>query len=474
MVYEIRRLDFFGNQKDCPMQKMYSVHEASLMLGYSKQGISKYIKDRTLPAVKIGSQWAISEQDLNEFMNSHNIIMAPKDHARRSKEIPPITCLSFFSGALGLDYGMELAGLSAILACESEKKCRMTIEANRPDVALIGDINNYNGNEIKEMAGIPKEHPIDVVFGGPPCQAFSTAGMQKSFHDSRGNVFLKFLDIVDELDPRYVVIENVRGLLSAKWPIKKGGEPIKGGAMETILKRLENSGYAISFNLYNAANFGAPQIRERVVIIGKKGDRKVPYLSPTHSSNPEHGLKPWVTFGEAIAGIEDIDHHHIEFPEARLRYYRLLKEGQYWKNLPPNMHEAALGKSFRLPGGKTGFYRRISYAKPCPTLVTNPAMPATDLCHPTENRPLSIEEYRRVQGFPDTWKFCGNILDIYRQIGNAVPVELGKAIGRTIMNDINNKKSDAPKNFRYSRYRLTDDDAWRKSFEQEKLKNFSA
>lgn len=451
------------------MQKMYSVHEVSLLLGCSKQSISKYIKDRSLPATKIGSQWAISEGELHQFMNSHNIIAAPDDHPRLTEELPAITCLSFFSGALGLDYGMELSGLPAILVCESDKKCRMTIEANRPSAALIGDINNYTGKKIKEMARIPSNHPIDIVFGGPPCQAFSTAGLQKSFNDSRGNVFLKFLDIIDDLEPRYVVIENVRGLLSAKWPIKKNGEPVKGGAMKVILNRLEASGYTVSFNLYNSANYGAPQVRERVVIIGKRGKEKVPYLSPTHSSVPEHGLKPWVTFGNAVMDIEEMPQHHIEFPEARLRYYRLLKEGQYWKNLPADMQKAALGKSYFLPGGKTGFYRRISYDKPCPTLVTNPAMPATDLCHPKENRPLSIEEYRRVQGFPDTWRFCGNILDVYRQIGNAVPIELGKAIGRTLLNDMNNEEAATPKGFLYSRYKLTNDITWRKSFELEMM-----
>lgn len=236
---------------------------------------------------------------------------------------------------------------------------------------------------------------------------------------------------------------------------------MRGGAMRLVLSRLTEAGYAVSFNLYNAANFGAAQIRERVVLIGKLGSEKVPYLTPTNACDGECDLPGWKTFGEAVAGLDAEGMHHTEFPAKRLKFFKMLSEGQYWKDLPADVQEEAMGKAYALSGGKTGFYRRIRFDRPCPTLVTSPTMPATDLCHPTEDRPLSIEEYKRVQGFPDDWRICGNTMDVYKQVGNAVPVALGKAIGQAIMDDMQGKPHDSRyDNFRYSRYKRTSDQTW--------------
>ena len=156
---------------------------------------------------------------------------------------------------------------------------------------------------------------------------------------------------------------------------------------------------------------------------------------------------------------ENVEKHYIEFPEKRLKYYRMLKEGQYWKDLPLDMQKEAMGKSFYLGGGKTGFLRRLSYSKPSPTLVTNPTMPATDLAHPTEDRPLSVEEYACIQEFPQDWQICGAILDQYKQIGNAVPIKLGEAIAKTILDDMNGIHYENT-GFSYSRYKNTDEISW--------------
>lgn len=382
-----------------------------------------------------------------------------QDQIRKGNDIPKIVALSFFSGAMGLDIGMENGGIEAILACENNKECRKTIISNKPNIGLIGDINEYNAEQILEMANLPKNTKIDVVFGGPPCQAFSTAGNRKAFNDERGNVFLRYLSLVGDLKPTYLVIENVRGLLSAEYPFK-GDKPIKGGALCVILEKIKEMGYTVSFNLYNAANFGAPQIRERVVMICKLGAEKVSYLQPTNSETGEDGLPKWNTLGDALKILpEGTIHHHTNFPENRLKYFRMLKEGEYWKNLPLEMQKEALGRSFELGGGKTGFLRRVSYSKPSPTLVTSPTMPATDLAHPIEDRPLSIEEYKCIQGFPLEWEICGKIVDQYKQIGNAVPIKLGEAIAKTIINDMNGIKYKY-NGFRYSRYKNTDDASW--------------
>lgn len=440
---------------------LLTVKDVAKKLKVTPQYVRKLITEKKIDATRVGKQWLFEIDNVNNFIKDNNFCIEPDDHERLTDDIPEIVALSFFSGAMGLDIGMCNGGINAILACEFNKYCRMTINENVPNMALIGDINKYSPDEILKMARIPTNRKIDVIFGGPPCQAFSTAGARRAFDDDRGNVFLRYIDVVEKIRPRYVVIENVRGLLSAPYPYKEFKEPIKGGALCVILDRLKSAGYTISFELYNAANFGAPQIRERVVIIGKLNGSKVDYLSPTHSDNPADGLPSWVTLAEALDGVEQKEQHYIEFPEARLKYYRMLTEGQYWKNLPPEIQKEAMGKKLELGGGKTGFYRRLSFKKPSPTLVTNPTMPATDLCHPTENRPLSVEEYSAIQGFPEEWKICGPILEQYKQIGNAVPVKLGEAIARTIIADMNNEKLPQIEGFKYSRYKNTSDISWR-------------
>ncbi len=394
-------------------------------------------------------------------MISHNIVAAPADHKRINTEVPPVTAVSFFSGALGLDLGMERAGISSLLYCENDLKCRMTISLNRPDAALLGDIRKLKAGDIFDYARVSSGRGIDVMFGGPPCQAFSTAGARRAFDDERGNVFLSFINLAAAIKPKYLVIENVRGLLSAPYPSEEGGDPVRHGAIRLVLNKLSEMRYRVSFNLYNAANFGAPQIRERIVLIAKREGQPMPWLTPTHCNVEEWGLSPWRTLRDACESIQETEMHSSQFPEKRLRYFKMLTEGQYWKDLPAEMQADAMGKAYLLSGGKTGFYRRLSWDKPSATLVTSPTMPATDLCHPTEDRPLSIEEYAAIQEFPPDWKFCGDIADIYRQIGNAVPVALGEAIGRGILADMAGKKPDERfSSFPYSRYRFTNHLNW--------------
>lgn len=439
---------------------LMSIQEAANYLKVTPQYARKLITGKKLRANRVGHQWVIDKDDLMNYIKQYDVMIEPDDHERLNDDVPPIIALSFFSGAMGLDIGMSNGGIKALLACEFNKYCRMTIAKNEPEMALIGDINKYSTEEILRFAKVPKGRQVDVIFGGPPCQAFSTAGARKAFDDERGNVFLRYIQVVEEILPKYVVIENVRGLLSAPYLYRDLEEPIKGGALCVILDRLKEAGYTISFELYNAANFGAPQIRERVVMIGKLDGDKVPYLTPTNADNEKYGLPKWKTLRDALDGLDISNHHAIEFPEKRLKFYRMLKEGQYWKDLPMEVQKEAMGKKLKLGGGKTGFYRRLSYDKPSPTLVTNPTMPATDLCHPTEDRPLSVEEYSCIQGFPDDWDICGPILEQYKQIGNAVPIQLGESIAKTIIADMNGEPLPQYEGFLYSRYKNTNDITW--------------
>lgn len=343
----------------------------------------------------------------------------------------------------------------------------------------LDDILNYSASELRHLAGLSPETTPDVIVGGPPCQAFSTAGKRAAFDDPRGNVFLHFVEICIELAPKAIVIENVRGLLSAALkhrpqnqrgrgfpPLSKEETP--GSALQSVIDRLESSGYGVSFNLYNAANFGVPQKRERVILIALKNGQIAPFLKPTHSQNGEFGLPKWVTFSEAVEGLDPEVQDHVKFPEKRLVYFRMLKSGEYWKDLPTEeIKREAMGQSYHSGGGKTGFYRRLDWDAPSPTLVTHPAMPATDLAHPHLDRPLSVQEYMRLQQFPDDWKLSGSVLQKYKQIGNAVPIGLGHAVGKLLIEILSKKinNSESIEGFNYSRYKNTDHNSWKKQLE---------
>lgn len=231
---------------------------------------------------------------------------------------------------------------------------------------------------------------------------------------------------------------------------------------------IKASGYAYSFNLYNSANFGTPQIRERVIIVCSRDGVKPPYIEPTHSESGLFGLPLWNNLNSCIHDISE--HEHLNFPEKRIKFYKKLKPGQNWRSLSEEDQKNAMGKSYFSGGGKTGFFRRLAWDKPSPTLVTHPAMPATDLAHPEENRPLSIQEYKRIQEFPDDWMIAGPLIQKYKQIGNAVPVSVGLAAGRLIMKLIKGEEVRQFEHFPYSRYKNTDDISWELDFNKRKHK----
>lgn len=455
------------------MSTLVSSSEAAKRLNVSPQRIRTLCREGIINGNKIGNTWMISLESLEHYGLSTCHRVAEDHPVYSTNRLNKPIALSFFSGAMGMDIGIEKAGFDVRLACEIDKYCRQTIALNRPDVALLSDINSYSTEDILEAAGLTKKDDIDLIIGGPPCQAFSTAGKRQAFNDERGNVFLKYIDLAIDLHPKFIVLENVRGLLSCpldhrphdqrgpEFPDLNADE-LRGGALNFILSKLKNSGYSYSFNLYNSANFGTPQIRERVIIICSRDGGTPPFLTPTNSENKEYGLPKWKTFKQATKGLKK--HKHLNFPEKRLKYYRLLKSGQNWRSLPMNLQKEALGKSYYAGGGKTGFLRRLDWNKPSPTLVTHPAMPATDLAHPQEDRPLSIEEYKRIQEFPDNWELAGPLIQQYKQVGNAVPVSLGFAVGRLIMQLLHDHKPETYLGFNYSRYKNTSTQEWEKQF----------
>ena len=457
------------------MSDILPVYDVAGRLNCSEQYVRKLLRDGQLSGEKIGHSWAVRESAIEAYQTSANpSVESIKDHPVRQRKKEGLHALSFFSGAMGLDLGLERAGIAVSLACEFDKASRATIAANRPDIALLNDINDYDAVQVRDAAGFSKKDEIHLIAGGPPCQAFSSAGQRKGFADARGNVFLKYIALGLELRPRFLVIENVRGLLSAALkhrPHEQRGkgfsvltsEEAPGGALAHVLALLKDAGYGVSFNLYNSANFGSPQIRERVIIVASRDGKILPFLSPTHSEHGQFGLPKWRTFRQAVKGLDKTAHEFVRFPEKRLKYFRQLEAGQNWRDLPLRLQKEALGNSFFAGGGKTGFLRRLAWDRPAPTLVTHPAMPATDLCHPSENRPLSVQEYKRLQEFPDAWFIAGRVTDQYRQLGNAVPVSLGAALGALISAAISNRginRDQTLKNFCHTRYRNTSHIEW--------------
>jgi DNA (cytosine-5)-methyltransferase 1 len=281
------------------------------------------------------------------------------------------------------------------------------------------------------------------VAGAPPCQPFSTAGKRASFEDGRSCGFKIFFKAIRILQPRFFVIENVKGILSAAKkhrPLARRGpgfpqltpDEEHGSAFKEILNGLakicEELGYCVSWGIVNAADYGCFQLRERIVFIGSLDGHFV-WPERTHSKD---GEMKWITLKDGLKGLKDPKPLYRRFNNKICNYLRLIPEGSNWRALPKHMQPEAIGGAFNSWGGRSGFLRRLSWDRPSPTITNNPKTKATMLCHPAKVRPLSVRECARIQQFPDNWTFSGSTSAQYRQIGNATPVGLGEAIGLAI------------------------------------------
>lgn len=355
-----------------------------------------------------------------------------------NNSISSYNVVSLFSGAMGLDIGLERAGLHTAVCVEMNKLACQTIRANTHIPVIENDITKVSTQDILQAAALQKED-VFMVVGGPPCQAFSTAGKRLSLQDFRGNVIVNYLRVVEEISPPYFILENVRGILSTPLnavPTEYEDEysevvEIPGSVTYFLWNEFRKLGYDVSFGLFNSANYGVPQIRERVIMFGSKNGR-IPLPSPTHSETGIETGQKWLSIAEAFEGLGKQE-QYLEIPQRIRKFLAHIKEGENWNALPAEMKKEAMGKSFELDGGKTGFFRRLSLSRPSPTLLTSPIMNATLLAHPTEMRSLSIQEYARIQQFPDTWQLHGKLTDVFKQIGNAVPTGLGYIAGKTVL-----------------------------------------
>ena len=361
--------------------------------------------------------------------------------------------ISLFSGAMGLDIGMGNAGLNVVVGQDFDNACVETMKANGHNV-LSGDIRDIQPQELLDIAGLNVGEPF-MICGGPPCQPFSTAGKRLGINDPRGSLFMDFIRMIDYIRPRFFVMENVKGIMSA--PLKHvptaerdDNDPDQrlGTVLDVILAEFDKLGYKTVYGLLDAVNYGVPQFRERFVLIGSRDHEDIFLPVPTHFQAHQNPAYRWKTVGDAIRDLEGVSSECATISPERKKYLHMVPEGGNWRDLPEELIPAAMGGAYASGGGKVGFYRRLSYTQSSPTITTSPAQKATMLCHPKFDRPLSVKEYARIQQFPDDWVFVGTTAAKYRQIGNAVPVGLGTAIGLAVLATAENTAVVETKRFR--------------------------
>lgn len=327
------------------------------------------------------------------------------------------TVLELFAGAGGMALGLEKAGLKSVLLNEIDSHACKTLRKNRPEWNVVeGDVSQVDFTAYRDT--------IDVLAGGFPCQAFSYAGKKLGFEDTRGTLFFEFARAVKEINPKVLLAENVRGLLNHD----------DGRTLETIKNIVTDLGYTLfEPRVLKAIFYKVPQKRERLIIVAVRNDlaNGIDYEWPS-SYNKILTLKDALKKGE----LYDSDVPESEgqkYPKRKAEILSIVPPGGYWRDLPEDIQKEYMLKSFYLGGGKTGMARRLSWDEPSLTLTCAPAQKQTERCHPEETRPLTVREYARIQTFPDDWVFEGSMSAKYKQIGNAVPVNLSFAVGKSVV-----------------------------------------
>jgi DNA (cytosine-5)-methyltransferase 1 len=327
----------------------------------------------------------------------------------------PFTSIEVFAGGGGLSIGLEQAGFKCLMLNEIDKNACKTLRENRPDWNVVeGDISAIDFT--------PFEHKIDLLTGGFPCQSFSYAGKRLGLEDTRGTLFYEFARAVSEVKPLIAIGENVKGLLTHD----------NGKTIEGMMEILEDLGYRVlKPKVLKALHHRVPQTRERLFLVAIRADQDIEFQYP-EEDNRIYTLKDALMAGSLY--LDNVPESPGQrYNKDKFEVLSRVPAGGNWRDLPVEIQKNYMKKSFYLSGGKTGIARRLSWDKPSLTLTCSPTQNRTERCHPDAIRPLTIREYARIQTFPDSWSFCGNISSQYKQIGNAVPVNLAYAIGQEAM-----------------------------------------
>ena len=403
-----------------------SISQVADMLSVSKETLRRWDSSGKLKSIRhpVNGYRMYKKNDLKCF-EQLGFIFDSKENFEEIKARRKYQVIELFAGAGGLALGLEKAGFSCRLLNDIDQDACATLRLNRPNWDVVdGDVRQI---DFRKYRGT-----IDVITGGFPCQAFSYAGKKLGFKDARGTLFYEFARAVDEVRPLIAVGENVRGLLN-----HDSGRTLAG--MQSILREL---GYRlIPPQVLKALLYKVPQKRERLFLVAIRADLSASFEFPRPLSQTytlRDALKKGVLYGCDVPESEG-----QRYPAEKARVMDMVPPGGYWRDLPDEEQRAYMQRSYFLGGGKTGMARRMSWDEPSLTLTCAPAQKQTERCHPDETRPFTVREYARIQTFPDDWVFAGSVTSQYRQIGNAVPVNLGFALGQSLVEALNQtRKSD--------------------------------
>ena len=395
------------------MQNLCTISDASVQIGVSMDTIRRWDKKGLIKVDRSDLNYRLF--NIEEIKRIHNKIsgksVGNNYKILKTNKKTKYTTIELFAGTGGTAIGFENAGLNHVMLNEWDKNAVETLKNNRPKWNVVGgDIADVDFKEMK----------ADIVQGGFPCQTFSYAGKKMGFEDTRGTMFFEFARCVKQVRPKIAVGENVRGLLRHD----------NGKTLATMVKIMEDLGYRVMHRVVRSQYLDVPQKRERLIILALRDDLKMPFIFPKEKDYT-------ISLKEALKNCPKSPGQ--EYPEKKKKILKLVSPGGYWRDLPVELQKEYMGASFYMGGGKTGMARRLSWDEPSLTLTCSPAQKQTERCHPKETRPLTVREYARIQTFPDDWKFNGSVSSQYKQIGNAVPCNLGYHIGKCLIAMLENK-----------------------------------
>lgn len=401
----------------------YSISQVADILGVSKETLRRWDNNGTLvPQRHPNNNYRVYHREqLTHLEQAQLLFNSNWDNELATKPLRPYRLIELFAGAGGLALGLEKAGFQSILLNELDKHACATLRVNRPHWHVVeGDISQIDFH--------PYHGKIDMLSGGFPCQAFSYAGNKLGFNDTRGTLFFEFARAVKATQPKVIVAENVKGLLKHD----------EGRTLQAISDVITELGYRlIPPRVLKALFYQVPQKRERLFLVAIRQDisEKIAFNWPSPYSRImvlADALKEGILYD-----CDTPQSAGQQYPQRKAEILSLVPQGGYWKDLPDEIQREYMKKSYFLGGGKTGMARRLSWDEPSLTLTCAPAQKQTERCHPEETRPLTVREYARIQTFPDNWQFSGSLSAQYKQIGNAVPVNLAYAVGRALVRLLN-------------------------------------
>ena len=407
-----------------------SENNLAALIGTSNRTVQTWGKNGLYPLHQQNGAWGFDMEELKSIPEVKAMLQSNWEAESAVTPVRQFNSIELFAGGGGLALGMSLAGFHHVLLNEFETAACKTLKTNKPEWNVIeGDVRHIDFT--------PLRGKIDFLSGGFPCQAFSYAGKGAGFNDTRGTLFFELARAVKEIQPKVFMGENVKGLISHE----------KGRTFETIKNTIAELGYTlVEPRVLRAIMYQVPQKRERLILIAIRNDiaQNVEFHWPT----PYHEV---LTLRDALykSVIYENDvpvSEGAQYPEKKKRVLAMVPQGGDWRNLPEEVAKDYMGGSWLLGGGKTGMARRLSLDEPSLTLTCSPCQKQTERCHPLETRPLSVREYARIQTFPDNWVFQGSMSDKYKQIGNAVPVNLAWAVGRSLIRLFNDIQRIMPEN----------------------------